>query len=508
MFKFNRQLLGRLTSALALGATVLAVGSIILKPETAQTRSSKIGWSLNGFEKQETVSILVILKDQADLSGARDVKDVMEKRRVVYNSLFTKAQQTQTDLLALLVERNVKYQRFYIHNMIAVYDATPELVTELAARADVAKIMGNKKFQVVKPHFSLFNIDVPNGVNDSVISTKANEVWSTMKIRGEGIVVAGQDTGVEWDHPALINHYRGYTKGVADHNYNWHDAIHGEGESNPCGYDTKAPCDDDEHGTHTMGTVVGDDGANAQIGMAPGAQWIACRNMDRGFGTPARYIECFEFFLAPYPIGKTAFDGLGDVTKAPHVINNSWGCPESEGCEGEELLPVMESMKAAGIMVVASAGNDGPGCSTIHDQPAHHSGVTLSVGAHNSRSDVIAGFSSRGPSAYDGQVGPDVVAPGVSILSSVPGKGYAQFGWSGTSMAGPHVVGQVALMWAAQPELIGKIDETTELIRKTSTPKTTTESCGGVDGTVIPNNTYGYGFINAYAAVQAATQVQ
>ena len=70
------------------------------------------------------------------------------------------------------------------------------------------------------------------------------------------------------------------------------------------------------------------EGAN-QIGVAPGAQWIGCRNMDQGWGTPATYMECFEFFLAPYPIGQTPAEG--EPALAPDVINNSWGCPPREG---------------------------------------------------------------------------------------------------------------------------------------------------------------------------------
>lgn len=491
--------------------SALTFCAITFRSETAVTYSSKIGWSLENYRAQQVQSILVLLKDQADYSGARNIQDPLQKRKYVFDSLFTKAKQTQAALVQRLAGQ-FKYQQFYIHNMIAVFDATPELIEELAARSDVGKIIGNKKFLAMPARMSLLSTGEVIGVTDSVSATKADQVWQNYKNKGAGIIVAGQDTGVEWDHPALIKHYRGYSNTApntttAEHNFNWHDAIH-EGTGNPCGYNITSPCDDDQHGTHTLGTVVGDDGVEAQIGMAPEAQWIACRNMDQGYGTPARYIECFEFFLAPYPLGKTAMDGFNEPAKAPHVINNSWGCPPSEGCEGAELLPVMQALKEAGIMVVASAGNSGPGCSSIEDQPAHHSGVTLSVGAHNHRSDVIASFSSRGPSAFDGQIGPDVVAPGVNILSSIPGKAYAQFGWSGTSMAGPHVVGAVALMWAANPKLIGKIEETTEIIRKTATPKTTTESCGGVDGSMVPNNTYGYGFLNAYSAVQAALQVK
>src|SRR5690606_12774389 len=154
----------------------------------------------------------------------------------------------------------------------------------------------------------------------------AAKVWEELKVRGEGIVIAGQDTGYEWDHPALKHQYRGNLGRAVNHNYNWHDAIHApiQRAGNKCGYDLAATCDDNDHGTHTMGTMVGNDGGENQIGVAPAAKWIGCRNMDAGVGTPQTYIECFEYFLAPYPYGANAMMA-GDPTKAPHVINNSWG---------------------------------------------------------------------------------------------------------------------------------------------------------------------------------------
>ena len=197
----------------------------------------------------------------------------------------------------------------------------------------------------------------------------------------------------------------------------------------------------------------------------------------------------------------------GDPDQAPHVINNSWGCPESEGCYDAETLPVLANLKAAGILVVASAGNEGSGCRTIAAPPAMHSEETLSVGASNN-SGNIASFSSRGPSKYDGQIGPDVVAPGVSIRSSVRGGAYQGGFWSGTSMAGPHVAGLVALVWQANPELEGQINETVDVIRRTAQPKTSSQTCGGVSGSEIPNNTYGYGVIDAFAAVTDVLKIQ
>jgi subtilisin family serine protease len=349
-----------------------------------------------------------------------------------------------------------------------------------------------------------------SGPEENIVRIGATKVWEDAHVRGEGIVIAGQDTGVQWNHPALIHQYRGsLANGQVNHNYNWHDAIHRHldptEEKSKCGYDTQVPCDDVGHGTHTIGTVVGDDGKGNQIGVAPKAQWMACKNMDNGLGTPASYIECFEFFLAPYPLNGNPLKD-GDPAKAPHIMNNSWGCTPEEGCKGDEILPSLQAMKKAGILVVASAGNDGPGCSTISDPPAWHSGLTLSIGAFDHRNDKIASFSSRGPSALDGGIGPNIAAPGVSIRSSVPGNRYESFMWSGTSMAGPHAVGAAALLWSANNNLIGDIDQTISLIEKGAEAKTSNENCGGVPGTHVPNNTYGYGLLNVHKAVLAASE--
>jgi subtilisin family serine protease len=247
-----------------------------------------------------------------------------------------------------------------------------------------------------------------------------------------------------------------------------------------------------------MGSVVGDDGGANKVGMAPGARWIGCRNMDAGSGKPSTYLDCFEWLLAPYPQGgDPQVDGKPEM--APNVINNSWGCDETEGCQGQEFVQAIINLETAGILMVASAGNSGSACSTINAQPASVSDHTLSVGAHDHRTNAIAGFSSRGPSTLDGKIGPDVSAPGVSIRSSLRGGGYGSM--SGTSMAGPHVVGEVALLWSAVPALKGKLAQTTDVITHSAKATTSTQTCGGVSGSSIPNNTFGYGLIDAYAAV-------
>ncbi len=491
-----------LSSLVTLALVVWTVGWITLTGVNAQSQFSKISQSLGDYKTRIANDIIVVMKEQADLTPARDLKTKDEKGTFVYEALTKTALQTQQDLLALL-DGKFKYKSFYVSNMVSIRAATPELIDLLAARNDVARIIPNPVVRVLGQPL-IIQEEAPKAVGDNVMFVKANQVWETFKATGQGIVVSGQDTGIEWDHPALIKKYRGYNGGAVQHDYNWHDAIHaGSSTGNICGYDSKEPCDDNAHGTHTIGTVVGDDGMGRQIGVAPGSQFVGCRNMDAGNGRPETYIECFEWFLAPYPYGGNPKTD-GDPKKSPHVMNNSWGCPPSEGCDGTEMIPVLQSLQMAGIMVVASAGNEGPACSTIDDQPAMHSATTFSVGAYDHRKSVIAGFSSRGPSKFDGMIGPDVVAPGVSILSAIPGKAYSGAGWSGTSMAGPHVVGAVALLWSAVPSLIGDIAGTIDIFEKSATPMKSTQTCGGVSGTLVPNNTFGYGVIDVFAAVKKA----
>jgi subtilisin family serine protease len=235
--------------------------------------------------------------------------------------------------------------------------------------------------------------------------------------------------------------------------------------------------------------------------MAPKARWIGCRNMRQGVGTPASYTACFEFFLAPYPQGGDPFsEGRPDL--APHIINNSWACPPSEGCDPDTLQQVVEVTRAAGQLVVASAGNKGSGCESVVDPIAIYD-ASFSVGAHNATGS-IAPFSSRGPVTIDGsgRLKPDIIAPGVNVYSTYPTDrgGYAVL--SGTSMASPHVAGAVALLWSAVPDLIGDIERTEQVLIKSATPAPA-ESCGE-SADAVPNYTYGYGYLNALAAVELA----
>jgi len=441
---------------------------------------------------------IVYLSEQADLSGAAALTTKQEKGAYVYQQLVETAQRTQGPLVTDLQAQGLEYRSYWIANMVWARGDL-QAVQRLAERSDVAHLYANPTVRLQEPAETSSPADsAPETLEWNITQVNADDVWA-LGYNGQGAVVGGQDTGYDWDHPALINQYRGWNGSTADHNYNWHDAIHANNHNSNCGFNSPVPCDDNNHGTHTMGTIVGDDGAVNQIGMAPGARWIGCRNMEEGAGTPATYMECYQWFVAPTDLSNAS--PRPDL--APDVINNSWACPPDEGCtDPTVLLTVVENVRAAGILTAHSAGNSGfLGCSTVED-PAAIYDASFTVGATDN-SDNIASFSSRGPVTVDGsnRLKPDISAPGVGVRSSVPGTGYSSF--SGTSMAAPHVAGLVALLISADPSLAGQVDQLEVIISQSALPRTTSQTCGGVPGTQIPNNTYGWGRMDALAALRS-----
>jgi subtilisin family serine protease len=484
--------------------------------QTGTTRSSSRSQSQNQLNKisaevlSDTIdgkrtSVVILLADQADVSAAYAMTDQDARGWFVYNTLTQHAARTQVGLQTLLKAQGVSYQSFWAANML-VADADRSLVDQLAERGDVARVDSNKPRRWIEdPKIANFQVaskkpNTPQAAEWGVTNVNAPALWAR-GFTGQGIVVGDLDTGMRWTHNALKPKYRGWNGVTADHNFNWHDSIHSGGGS--CGPNTVAPCDDSGHGTHTAGTMVGDDGAGDQVGVAPGAKWIGCRNMDQGNGTPATYTECFQFTIAPTDLaGNNANPGL-----RPHVLNNSWTCPASEGCTTRaELETIVNNTQAAGIFVEASAGNSGPGCSTVSDPPAIYS-AAFSTGAIDI-SNTLAGFSSRGPSTYytPALLKPNISAPGVNVSSSLRTSDSSFGPMSGTSMAGPHVVGVVALLWSARPTLVRNIAATKALLQNSANQAVTVtaQPCGGIPSTQIPNNSFGYGRVDALAAYNAS----
>lgn len=473
------------------------------------------------LENQEKVHFIIYLNNQVILPDLEISRD--KKAELAFRTLKS-VQKSQNEITNRLFRDNYQFKQHFIVNAVSVYgDMT--LVEELSLRDDVMYIAPDSSFKT-----DASGSFVSSSTTEEVKPTwgisiiKADQVWE-MGFTGQGAVIGGQDTGYEWQHPAIKSKYRGYNQGdIPVHDYNWHDAIRElnpnnkdsipDPGNNPCGLSSPEPCDDHNHGTHTMGTMVGGTDSLV-IGVAPGAQWIGCRNMERGWGTPSTYLECFEWFMAP-----TDINGENpDPGKAPDVINNSWGCPPIEGCDPTNWMfmeTAINNLKASGIFVVVSAGNSGiRNCGSINTAPAFFE-RSFSTGAtrqfidtiSNSVTDIIAGFSSRGPVTIDGsnRLKPDITAPGQWVLSSIRGDRYGYS--SGTSMAGPHVAGVVALMLSANPELRGNTALIEEILITTADPKTDIDTCRNISEFVVPNSTYGHGRINALAAVNRAIELK
>ncbi|MEN9564231.1 MAG: hypothetical protein RIR73_2475 [Chloroflexota bacterium] len=427
--------------------------------------------------------LFVIFKDQADISDVASIKNRDERLTEAYMRLAEHANTTQADLRETLDTFGVVYTPYYLENAMEVQGGTLVRLF-LMTRPEVDRVIPSPRLRAApedspSPGFESAPPEDYIGWNIQLIG--ADRVWEEFGVSGENIVVGQSDSGVDGNHPLLEKQYRGYN---GSNDYNWFDPWDG----------TSSPNDEGGHGTHTMGSILGSNG----IGVAPGAQWIGCVNLDRNLANPALYLDCMQFMLAPFPIGGDPFED-GDPTQAAHVMNNSWGCPDIEGCDPNALLYAANHLRDAGIFVVVSTGNDGPNCETVEAPLSLYDSV-FSVGAIDQFGN-LADFSSRGPVSIDGsgRIKPDIVAPGVDVFSSLPENSYGSN--SGTSMAGPHIVGVVALIWSAQPKLIGDIDATEQLIIDTAQPYTGDRSLGCFSGDT-PSNAYGFGVVDVYEAVK------
>lgn len=427
--------------------------------------------------------LFVILKDQADVSAAYTIDNIDERRQFVYKTLVNHAKATQVNLQLALEQRKIIYRPYYLVNALQV-EGGPLLRRWLEAQPEVGRVLDNPILRPLPAPIPLTsgNALPPTEPAWNLTAIGADRVWKELGITGQGIVIGHSDSGVDWQHIELRQSYRGQD---GEHHYNWLDPWNG----------TQEPTDISGHGTHTLGSIVGQ-----STGVAPGATWYGCANLSRDLANPALYLTCMQFMLAPFPLNGDPFTE-GDPTQSADVINNSWGCPDIEGCDPNALLAGTRALRAAGIFVVASAGNEGPACGSIRDPLALYD-EAFSVGAVGKNGE-LAGFSSRGPVTVDGsgRIKPDIVAPGLNILSAYPDNTYEYA--DGTSMAGPHVVGVVALIWSANPDLIGQIEQTERILGQTARPfNGILPNCGS------SGNAVGQGIVDAYRAVQMALELK
>lgn len=407
------------------------------------------------------------------LDEAAAAKTKTAKARSVLEEKSAYAEQTQAGLVDFLKSSGVDHTSFWIDNSVKV-TGDAQLLEAVAERDDVKSIEADDEIRIEKPLEASAEPKV-DGIEWNVDRVNAPQVWNGLEVRGEGIVVANIDTGVQYDHPALKGQYRGNKgDGSFDHNYNFYDP------ANVCAGDD--PCDNQGHGTHTMGTMVGDDGGDNKIGVTPGAKWIAAKGCESGSCSRTSLLAAAQWIVAP-----TDLTGANPKPElAPDVVNNSWGSSASDEWYKESV----NAWRAAGIFPSFSAGNSGSACNTT-GSPGDYP-VSYASGATDS-SDKIASFSSRG--SRSSEIKPNLAAPGVNVRSSIPGGGYNLN--SGTSMAAPHTTATVALMWSAAPALVGDIAGTEAILDETAID-TEDLTCGG---TVDDNNVYGEGRLNAYTAV-------
>ena len=422
---------------------------------------------LDAKAPDEMVDVIIILADQVDVKVFKD-QDKSLRRSKIVKALKDKADKTQKDLKTFLKQNGVQnkdIQVIWLINTIAL-TVRADLVSELAAQPGVAEV--RLDFAIPLGEVTPAAATTPEW---NLVEIGATELWN-VGFRGQGVVVANMDTGVDVAHADLAGRWRGGANSWRDPNGE-HASPH---DSHALG-----------HGTGSMGIMVGGDATGTSIGVAPDAQWIAVKIFnDAGVAPLSGIHQGFQWMLDP--------DGNSNTDDAPNVVNNSWGFRELVDVCYLEFQQDIQTLKASEIAVVFSAGNEAPGAATSIS-PANNP-QSFAVGSvHDTLN--IANSSSRGPSAcvLENDIFPEVVAPGVSIktadltLSGVfPNSSHYV---SGTSFAAPHVAGAFALLLSAFPQLT--VAEIELALKDTALDL-------GVAG---PDNDYGYGLINVLEAYRS-----
>ncbi len=367
---------------------------------------------------------------------------------------------SQTKAMKILSQTKAVYKSYWINNSIFVRNVDEKTLEKLEKLPNVVGIYPNIDIKLPKT-FDYKEYKPTKSDGEYFWALKligADKVHKEYHITGQGVVVGHIDSGVDSMHPDLAGKIM-----------KWKDFT---------SYPSEDPIDENKHGTHTAGTIAGGNNSGQQIGVAPGVKLICARVFGKWGGTSTQILlNAMEWMLDP--------DGNPKTKDYPQVINNSWGGPITAA---PTFKPAVEAWVKAGIFPVFSAGNSGPRPETV----AAPAGLEISyaVGATD-KDDKIAYFSSRGPVTLDGKtlIKPDISAPGVDILSSVPGGRWAKL--SGTSMAGPMITGCVALLLSYKPDLT--IEQIKDLLNNTA-----------IDlGDPGKDNFYGYGRVDIYAAFKA-----
>ena len=409
----------------------------------------------------QLVQAIVVLTTQVDPSTV-NAPNRRQRGAALERALRATAENAQKGVVTLLRERQAQglvtaIDPLWIVDGVSV-TAAPSVIRELAARRDVRRIDAELVIQApAAPRPAAAVAADQASAEPNVALVNAPALW-TLGYRGQGVVVANMETGVDGSHPDLAGRWRGGSN-------SWFD---------PYGQHPTVPTDVNGHGTATMGVMVGGDAGGTSIGMAPDARWIAVKVFnDRGTATSTAIHRGFQWLLDP--------DGNPDTADAPDVVNDSWTLSAS-GCN-LDFQPDLAKLRAAGILPVFAAGNYGPSAGTVFS-PANNP-EAFAVGSTDD-ADVLDPSSSRGPSACGQPVVPRAVAPGVDVRTTDLYGLYTTA--SGTSLAAPHVAGALALLLSAFPDL--PADRQAAAL-----------DSGAVDlGPGGPDNDYGAGRLDVLAA--------
>ncbi len=422
---------------------------------------------------------LVEFKNEANLSHAYQISDWVQRGQYVVDQLKKTAHDSQSQALAFAKREGIKANSYWISNAM-VFTSKKQFSDEIAGFAGVTQVIQEPALPHVTPDqdFIPASKDEISSPPWNIQAIHADQVWA-QGITGKGVVFGNIDTGVQYNHPQLVTKYRGNLgTGQFDHNYNWFD---------PSGKCPDAPCDVNEHGTHVMGLMVGGDGPGpdpVDIGVAPGATWIAARGCIGDTCPLSDILGAAQFMLAP-----TNLQGAHpDPAKRPHIVNNSYELDEKIKSSPRAL----RAGSAAGMVATFAVGNAGSNCGTA-GYPSEIA-KAISVGTTDDQNHIDP-KSSRGPGTTKDIV-PHVVAPGFDVISTVGQDGYAH-GW-GSSMATPHVSGVLALMMEADRNVITSVRANAII---TGTANRIDDKTCGADPSGTPNNVYGFGLVDALAAV-------
>lgn len=520
------------------GALVLAVGSLSAAPgvvktpgATAQPNAVNVRSDVVDAKMSDTLvrrfsssgaksDFAIEFRERADLSAAFGMA-WSERGRYVHERLRSTAERSQAGVRRMLTARGLRFEPYWIKNVIVVRQGDLGALRAASAFDGVLRIRELPDVQTIEPDYTASGARATRvgGIGENIQQIRAPQAWAR-GATGSGVTVGVLDTGVNFRHEALRNSYRGNRDGVFEHDYNWYAPE----------FHFPQPVVHKPHGTHVTGTITGDDlNADSQlrnrIGVAPGADWIACLGLPDQliFFEADPVMRCGEFLLAP-----TRTDGtLPDPDKRPHVINNSWSEATCNGSATSYFADMVDAWVAAGMFPVFAAGNTGacglqepPSLSTV-SSPASL-GSAFAVGSTGNHDGLYATHSLWGPTEdlSEGlpnypdprgfpQLKPQVVAPGVEIRSAL-GRADAdsvdeyQLA-SGTSMSTPHIAGVVALMLDAGECLRGDYAALGTLLMQTAraVPYETGGQPPPGPGNV-PNYATGWGEVDAEAAVEMA----